>query len=168
MYIYLQVKLFLVCLKKCFWPYFLAHIHIHRPQAPQCEKPFYSLLSYFSQRETIISSDVARFSQPCVFHLKPTRTNVNITQTQKVFQSQCAFLASFDLNRCFYCKSFFLYLCLILAHENNFHCLAKAIDRIAVALCSNNGDNIEQRLREFLVVSCTCIYVVISLTFALF
>ena len=39
------------------------------------------------------------------------------------------------------------------AHENNFHCLAKAIDRISVALCSNNGDNIEVRLREFLVVS---------------
>lgn len=39
------------------------------------------------------------------------------------------------------------------AHENNFHCLAKAIDRIAVALCSNNGDNIEQRLREFLVIA---------------
>lgn len=39
------------------------------------------------------------------------------------------------------------------AHENNFHCLAKAIDRIAVALCSNNGDSIEQRLREFLVIA---------------
>ena len=39
------------------------------------------------------------------------------------------------------------------AHENNFHCLAKAIDRISVALCSNNGDNMEVRLREFLVVS---------------
>lgn len=41
----------------------------------------------------------------------------------------------------------------LLAHENNFHCLAKAIDRISVALCSNNGDSIEVRLREFLVVS---------------
>ena len=41
------------------------------------------------------------------------------------------------------------------AHENNFHCIAKVIDRIAVALCTNNGDNIEQRLREFLVVSFT-------------
>ena len=39
------------------------------------------------------------------------------------------------------------------AHENNFHCLAKAIDCISVALCSNNGDNMEVRLREFLVVS---------------
>ncbi|XP_028399660.1 nck-associated protein 1 homolog [Dendronephthya gigantea] len=39
------------------------------------------------------------------------------------------------------------------AHENNFHCLAKAIDRISVALCSNNGDNIEVRLREFLVIA---------------
>ena len=39
------------------------------------------------------------------------------------------------------------------AHENNFHCLAKAIDRISVALCSNNGDNMEVRLRELLVVS---------------
>ena len=28
-----------------------------------------------------------------------------------------------------------------------------AIDRISVALCSNNGDNMEVRLREFLVVS---------------
>ena len=40
-----------------------------------------------------------------------------------------------------------------LAHENNAHCMAAAINRVAGALCANNGDNVEDRLREFLAVS---------------
>lgn len=38
-------------------------------------------------------------------------------------------------------------------HENNAHCMAAAISRIAGALCFNNGDNAEERLREFLAIA---------------
>ena len=31
--------------------------------------------------------------------------------------------------------------------------MAAAINRVAGALCANNGDNVEDRLREFLAVS---------------
>lgn len=39
------------------------------------------------------------------------------------------------------------------AHENNAHCMAVAINRVAGALCVNNGDSVEERLREFLAVA---------------
>ncbi|KAJ7380999.1 Nck-associated protein 1 [Desmophyllum pertusum] len=38
-------------------------------------------------------------------------------------------------------------------HENNAHCMAASINRLAGALCANNGDNVEDRLREFLAVA---------------
>lgn len=39
------------------------------------------------------------------------------------------------------------------AHENNAHCMAAAINRITGALCFNNGDSAEERLREFLAIA---------------
>lgn len=39
------------------------------------------------------------------------------------------------------------------AHENNAHCMAASINRLAGALCFNNGDNAEERLREFLAIA---------------
>lgn len=39
------------------------------------------------------------------------------------------------------------------AHENNAHCMSASISRVAGALCFNNGDSAEERLREFLAVS---------------
>lgn len=39
------------------------------------------------------------------------------------------------------------------AHENNAHCMAASISRLAGALCFNNGDNAEERLREFLAIA---------------
>lgn len=39
------------------------------------------------------------------------------------------------------------------AHENNAHCMAVAINRLAGALCFNNGDSVEERMREFLAVA---------------
>jgi len=40
-----------------------------------------------------------------------------------------------------------------IATENNAHCIGTAINHLTGALCFNNGDNPEDRLREFLAVS---------------
>lgn len=39
------------------------------------------------------------------------------------------------------------------AHENNAHCMSASISRVAGALCFNNGDSAEERLREFLAIA---------------
>lgn len=39
------------------------------------------------------------------------------------------------------------------AHENNAHCMSACISRVAGALCFNNGDSAEERLREFLAIA---------------
>ncbi|EDO45022.1 predicted protein [Nematostella vectensis] len=39
------------------------------------------------------------------------------------------------------------------AHDNNAHCISSSVNSITGALCSNNGDNPEDRLREFLAIT---------------
>lgn len=42
-----------------------------------------------------------------------------------------------------------------LGHNNNIHCLARAINQLAAAMFTIQNKNIEQQLKEFLLVSDT-------------
>lgn len=51
---------------------------------------------------------------------------------------------------------FFLYCAVISSgHNNNIHCLATAINQLAAAMFTVQNKNIEQHLKEFLLVSGT-------------
>lgn len=43
--------------------------------------------------------------------------------------------------------------CLFAGHNNNIHCLATAITQVAAAMFTVQNKNIEQHLKEFLLVS---------------
>lgn len=49
------------------------------------------------------------------------------------------------------CQFFFSFI--FSGHNNNIHCLAKAINHLAAAMFTVQNKNIEQHLKEFLLVS---------------
>lgn len=56
-------------------------------------------------------------------------------------------------------SSLFYFCCVVISsgHNNNIHCLATAINQLAAAMFTVQNKNIEQHLKEFLLVSGTSI-----------
>lgn len=58
-----------------------------------------------------------------------------------------------DVLLCSFHLSPLIYVFISTGHNNNIHCLATAINQLAVAMFTVQKKNIEQQLKEFLLVS---------------